>query len=194
MLTVDVEEVVDRAVGETEDDFRRELLVGGVGEEIGEEGTGVPIDVAVGTLLVAPGVSPEGAGADRDHRGRGDGRFVASGLHNECAVIASSETTETVIVCSVVVDAGFEVREVGADEIEFEVEAGAGAAGGAEFDLAAPRARPALEQPIRPETEPGQTREVGDRVLPGEVAGGRDGVDGRERRRERFARERNRIE
>src|ERR687898_2938281 len=65
-LAVDGEQGVDLAIGEPEHDPRWEARIAGYRQEVGERGRRVPIDVAIGAGLVAPGVSPEGARSDRD--------------------------------------------------------------------------------------------------------------------------------
>ena len=130
-MTVDAEQLVDRGVVEADDDLRLQVFGRRNGEDVPERRAEIPEGVAVGALLVAPGVAPEGAGCDQN-RGRCRYRRLPTGSFDDrLSIITRTNPPEAVGVGGVVVDAGVETIEVATDVVELQVVARAGSAGSA---------------------------------------------------------------
>src|SRR5215217_7411561 len=176
-LAVDVEQGVDLVIGKSEHDPRGKSRIGGYRQQVGERGRRIPVDVAIGAGLVAPGVAPEGARPDRDE-GSGSDRRLPPGCRDDgCPIVSRAQPAQAVIVCRVLIDARLQPGQLTADEIELEVIPRAGCAGGAELELTPGRTPPALEQAVRAETEPGNRVQVRDRARRLELASGRYGIE-----------------
>ena len=162
--------------------YSRGARPGGVGhrEQLGEHRAGVPIDVPVPALAVAPAGAPRDAGDDEG------GRVPAR---------RRPDLHEGVVVRVVPVHARGQLHAVGHGDVDLEREAAARGPGGAEQPG---RVRP-LRRPHDPRgqvEQPGELRQV--QLGGGDVRGAREHGDGRRRRGrqvagERHARQRPRV-
>src|SRR2546430_15612323 len=93
--------------------------------------------MAVATSLILPGVAPVGAGANDGERGVGDGGFAAGGCKEDAAIISCAQQAEAEFGGGEGIDAGIEVSEGTANEIELDLIERAGAGGGAKGEFTA---------------------------------------------------------
>src|SRR5690606_18794643 len=120
----------------------------GDGQDVAQRRAQIPPGVAVGALLVAPGVAPEGAGRHQQ-RWRFCYRWFSPGsFNNRPSIVARTNPPEAVGVGGVVVDAGGEAGEIASYVVELQVVARASAAGGAVEDLPAGAVAAALEDAV----------------------------------------------
>src|SRR6266852_7052094 len=135
-LGIDVQQAIHAGVDEAAHDPGRQTEGGGNSEQVGEESAVVPAEMAVGAGLIFPGVAPAGAGANDGERGVGDGGFAAGGFEEDTTVISWAQEAEAEFGGGEVIDAGIEVSEGTANEIELDLIERAGAGGGAKKDFA----------------------------------------------------------
>ena len=132
-------------------------------EDVRERRAGVPVGVPVGALAVAPRVAPERARHGQHDGCGGDRRLVPGRVDERGAEVAPAQPAQAVVDRGVVVDAGGEVGEIGADEVQLEVVLRAGAAGRAVVvHTAVGRGPGAVERTVGQQTEPAEQRPVGD--------------------------------
>ena len=91
---IDIEKRIDLRVGKPEHDPSRQSRIGGNGEQVGQHRPGIPVDVAIRTCLIAPGVAPEGTRPDRDHRGCGDLGLLARCPHHGSPIVSGAELAQ----------------------------------------------------------------------------------------------------
>src|SRR5215211_7126841 len=171
-LAVDVEQGVDLVIGKSEHDPRGKSRIGGYRQKVGERGPRVPVDVAIGAGLIAPGVAPEGARPDGDDGSGGNRRLLPGRRDDGRPVVSGAELAQAVIVRRVLIDTCLQPRHLAANEIELQVVSRTGATGGAELDLTPGRTSPALEHAVRAETEPGDAVHVWNSAGDLDFAGG----------------------
>ena len=170
------------------------LRIGGHRQEVGERGCRVPIDVAIGAGLVAPGVSPEGARPDGDDGSGGDRRLLPGRRDDGCPVVSRAQLAQAVIVRRILVDTRLQPGQLATDEIELQVVPRAGAPRGAEIDLTPRWTPPALEQTVRAETEPGHRVQIRHRAGGLELTRGRQSIERGEIRCREVSRQRYRLQ
>ncbi len=93
--------------------------------------------MAVGAVLILPGVAPVGGGADDGQRGVSDRGFGSRGLDEHAAIVSDAKLTQAELGGGEVIDAGFEVGEIAADQVELDFIERSGAGSGAKVDFAA---------------------------------------------------------
>ena len=178
--SVDVEQRVDERIGEAQHEFRRDSRRRGDGQDVRERRAGVPEGVPVGALPVTPGVAPERARHGEHDGCGGDGRFLSGRRGERGSEVASAQSAQGVVDGGVVVHAGREVGDVGADEVQLEVVERASAASRTVVVHMAIGSGPgAIEGAIGQQTEPTEQRLARDA---GRRCFGPGRGDGRERR------------
>ncbi len=93
--------------------------------------------MAVGAVLILPGVTPVGASADDGQRSVSDRGFGGCGLNQDAAIVSGAQAAQAEFGGGEVIDARFEVGEIAANQIELDLVERSGAGGGAKVDLAA---------------------------------------------------------
>src|SRR5215831_20199479 len=120
-LTVYAKQCVCRRIGETENRLRRQVQPGGDGKDVREHCPTIPVGVAVRAYTIVPGIAPEGTRYRQYGRGLGESRLRAGSLYQDSAKIASAQLAQTVIVGRVMINAGWQVGQVTADKIQFQM-------------------------------------------------------------------------
>ena len=146
---------------------------------MGEDGAAVPEGVAVGTRLVLDRIAPEDTAIKDQRRRLGHGRRAGGRSAEVSAAIAFSQAGEGVPARVIMVNAGSQSRQVAADQIELDVEEGAGARGGAKSDLADRRAEIDLLGNSGREVEKVADGLQAGHLFPGRARLGGDGLQGR---------------
>src|SRR5439155_22958772 len=118
---VQSEQVLDVPIRETCDDLGCESLSGGHGEQVRVERSSVPEGMAVGSVLVLPGVAPVRRGARDEGRRLSQRRLAAGSLDDRASVITDTQAPKREVVRAEVVNARWQIREVTAGEIEIDV-------------------------------------------------------------------------
>ena len=138
-LSIDIEQGIDRVVHKTAHHFGRQTQRRGDGQQVGEQGAVVPAEMAVGAVLILPGVAPVRASADDGQRSLGDCGFGGGGLDQDAAIVSGAQFAQAELGGGEVIDAGFEIvrQKIAADQIEFDLVKRSGASGGAKVDFAA---------------------------------------------------------
>ena len=113
----------------------------GDSQQVGEQSAVIPAEMAVGAVLILPGVAPVGGGADDGQRGVRDGRLAGGSLDQDAAKVSGAQAAQSKLGSGEVIDAGFEVgrspTKIAADQIEFDFVERSGAGGGAKVYFAA---------------------------------------------------------
>ena len=136
-LRIDVEQAIHRLVNESAHYFGGQAEGGADGQQVGEQGAVVPAEVAVGAVLILPGVAPVGGGADDGQRGVGDGGLGGGGIDQDAAIVSGAQPAQAELGGGEVIDAGLKVGEIAADQVEFDLVERSGAGGGAKVNFAA---------------------------------------------------------
>ncbi len=136
-LGIDVQQTIDAGVHEAAHHFGWQTEGGGDGEQVGEESAIVPPEMTVRAGLILPGIAPISAGANDDQRGVGDGGLAAGRFEQDAAIISGAQPPQAELGGGKVIDAGFEVGEAAANQVELDLVERAGAGSRAKVDLAA---------------------------------------------------------
>ena len=89
-LRIYIEQTVHGTVCKATDYFGRQAQGSSDGEQVSQQGAIVPSEVAVGAVLILPGVTPVCGGADDGQWGVSDGRLVGRGIDQDAAIVSSS--------------------------------------------------------------------------------------------------------
>ena len=108
-LGIDVEQAIHGVVYESADYLGGQAQRSADGQEVGQQGAVVPAEVAVGAVLILPGVAPVGGGADDCQRGVGDGGLGGRGIDQDAAIVSGAKPAQAELGGGEVIDAGFEV-------------------------------------------------------------------------------------
>src|ERR1700682_60836 len=106
-LRIYIEQAIHGVVYESAYYFCRQAQRGADGQKVGEQGAVVPAEVAVGTVLILPGVAPVGGGADDGQRSVSDGWFGSRGFDQDAAIVSGAQAAQTELGGGEVIDAGF---------------------------------------------------------------------------------------
>ena len=136
-LGIHVEQAIHGVVYESADYLGGQAERSADGQEIGQQGAVVPAEVAVGAVLILPGVAPVGGGADDCQRSVGDGRLGGRGIDQDAAIVTGPQPAQAELGGGEVIDAGLKVRKISADQVEFDLVERSSAGGGAKVNFTA---------------------------------------------------------
>ena len=136
-LDIDIEQSVNGIIHKTADNFGRQPQRRADRQQVGEQRAVVPAEVAIGAVLIFPGVPPVCSSADDGQRGMGDGGLGGGSGDQDAAIVPGAQFAQAKFGGGKVIDAGFEIREIAADQVEFDLVKRAGASSGAKVDFAA---------------------------------------------------------
>lgn len=139
---IDIEQAVHCIVDETAYYFCRQTQGSGDRQQIGEQSAVIPAEMAVGAVLIFPGVAPVSGGAHDGQRSVSDGRLVGRSFSQDAAIVSGAQAAQSKLGGGEVIDAGFEVgpiarTKISADQIELDLVERSGAGRGAKVYLAA---------------------------------------------------------
>ena len=135
-LRIDVEQAIHGVIDESANHFGREAQGRADRQKVAEKGAVVPAEVAVGAVLILPGVAPVGGGADDGQWGVSDGGLRGRGFDQDAAIVSGAKLAQAEFGGGKVIDAGFEVGEVPADQVELDLVQCSRAGSGAKVDFA----------------------------------------------------------
>ena len=92
--------------------------------------------MAVGAVLIFPGIAPVGGGADDGQRTMRDIEIIGRGFDRTLRKSPARSLRKSEFSGGEMIDASFEVREIAADQIEFDLVERSGAGGGTEVYFA----------------------------------------------------------
>src|SRR5207245_7418979 len=119
-LGIDIQQAIHVGIDETTHDAGSQTQGGGDGEKVGEESTVVPTEVAVSARLIFPGVAPVSAGANDSEWRVCDRRFSAGGFKERAPIISGAQPAQAELSGGKVVDAGLQVAQVAANQIQLD--------------------------------------------------------------------------
>ena len=93
--------------------------------------------MAVGAVLIFPGIAPVSTGAHDNQRGVSDGGFAGGGLNQNATEISGAQFAQTELGGGEMIDTSFQVREVATNQVKLDFIERPGAGGGAKVDLTA---------------------------------------------------------
>src|SRR5947207_3491265 len=93
--------------------------------------------MAIGAVLIFPGIAPVGASAQDNQRSVSDGGFVGGGIDQNAAIISGAEFAQAELGGSEMIDTGCQVREVATNQIKLDFIERPGTGGGAKVNLTA---------------------------------------------------------
>src|SRR5580692_6006292 len=93
--------------------------------------------MAIGTVLILPGIAPIGARADDGHRSMSDSRFAVRGFDQHAATVSGTQFAQAELGRGEVINASRKIAEFAANQIKLDLVERSGASRRAEIYFAA---------------------------------------------------------
>ena len=136
-LGINIQKAIDASIDEAANHPGWQTQGGGDGQLVREESAVVPAEMAIAAGLILPGVAPVDAGANDGEWRVGDGGFAGGGFDEDATIVSGAQSAQAELGGGEVIDAGIEVSEGTANEIELDLVERAGAGGGAKVEFTA---------------------------------------------------------
>src|SRR5579863_6513273 len=120
-LRIDIEQVVHRIVDKATHDLGGQPQCSGYGQQVREQGAVVPAKMAIGTVLILPGIAPIGASADDGRRSMNDSGFTTRGFDQHAAIVSGTQFAQAELGRGEVINARRKIVEIPANQIKLDL-------------------------------------------------------------------------